>query len=196
METEDLKNRWSSLEEQLKKQEVFNEHITKELLHTKCDKALSRLINYGIFELIVLLAAIPAVIYILGVKKNIPDEYYIFTYCLTGLCVLTLFWQIWKIYDLMQIDFSKTLSNNFRYTNKYNIKIRREKIATLFFVPALALFMIYFYAKLHAPVLLWAIMACVFICLIVYSYWAFKRFYEKNITSILKSLEELKELEE
>jgi membrane protease YdiL (CAAX protease family) len=195
METEDLKNRWLSLEEQLKKQEVFNEHIIKELLKTKSDKALSRLVNYEVFGIIVLLAVIPVIIYALGMKMDIP-EYYIFLYCLTGVYVFTLFWQICKLYDLKHIDFSNTLSNNFRYTNKYNIKIRKEKIVMLFFVPILVLSISYIFAKSNIPVLFWVNMTCVFICAILFTYWSYKRFYDKNIASILKSLEELKELEE
>lgn len=195
METEDLKNRWLSLEEQLKKQEVLNEHIIKELLKTRYDKALSRLINYEAFGVIVLLAAIPVIIYALGRKIEIPG-YSIFLYCMTGVSVFSLFWQICKLYDLKRIDFSNTLSNNFRYTNKYNIKIRKEKIAMLFFIPILILSICYIFAKSNVPVLSWVIVTCTFICVILFTYWSYKRFYDKNIASVLKSLEELKELEE
>jgi hypothetical protein len=194
METEDLKNRWSSLEEQLKKQEIFNKLVAKELLQAKSNKALSRLMTSEVLGAIVLPIVIPAIIYALGMKKN-PLEYY-FLYCMIGFCVAGFFWQLWKIYDLMQIDFSNTLSNNARYTNKYNIKIKKEKILMLFLIPALALSVIYAYAKSNVPALIWAIMICTFICAILYTYWGYKRLYDKNIASILKSLEELKELEE
>ncbi|MDR1202466.1 MAG: hypothetical protein LBL58_12695 [Tannerellaceae bacterium] len=196
METEDLKNRWSSLEEQLKKQEVFNNLVTKELLQTKSNKALSRLMTYEVLGIIVLPIVVPVIIYALGmdIKRN-PFEYY-FLYCMIGICVFGFFWQLWKIYDLMQIDFSNTLSNNARYTNKYNIKIKKEKITMLFVIPALALSIIYIYAKSNVPALIWAFMICTFVCAILYTYWAYKRLYDKNIASILKSLEELKELEE
>jgi O-antigen/teichoic acid export membrane protein len=195
METEDLKNRWLSLEEQLKKQEVFNEQIIKEHLKTKSDRALSRLISYEAFGAIVLLAGIPVIIYALGLKSNL-SEYYIFLYCMTGVCVLGFFWQICKLHDLMQIDFSNTLSNNARYTNKYNVKIRKEKISMSFFVPVLLLPILYIQIKSNMSILFWAIGTCTFVFAIVFTYWSYKRLYDKNIASILKSLEELKELEE
>jgi Flp pilus assembly protein TadB len=194
METEDLKNRWSSLEEQLKKQEIFNKLVTKELLQTKSNKALNRLMTYEILGIVVLPIIIPVIIYALGMKRTL-FEYY-FLYCMIGVCVAGFFWQLWKIYDLMQIDLSNTLSNNARYTNKYNIKIKKEKIIMLFLIPALALSIIYVYAKSNVPALIWASMTCTFVCAILYTYWAYKRLYDKNIASILKSLEELKELEE
>ncbi len=42
----------------------------------------------------------------------------------------------------------------------------------------------------------WVAIIAVFLVVAVIAYWQYKKIYDKNIGSILKSLEELKELEE
>lgn len=195
MELDDMKNTWMSLDERLRKQEVLKESIMKELLQTKSDKALSRLIGYELSGVIVLLVIIPVIIYGMTLHLKLP-EFAIFMYIMLVVCVVGIIWQASKVYGLMQIDFSKVLSNNILYINKYNIKMKREKLIMLFLIPLLALAVIYLYARLNANTVLWAFMFCGFIGAAVYTYWAYKKLYDKNITSILKSLDELKELEE
>lgn len=195
MELDELKNTWTSLDERLKKQEVLKENIMRELLHTKSDKALNRLIGLEVFGDIVILLIIPVIIYAINLHIDWV-EYRIFMYAMLVVSVLTVCWQTYKIYGLMKVDFSKTVSTNIEHANKYNIRIKREKIVMLFFVPVLLLFCVYLYAQLNVSGTLWGFMTCSFIALILFSVWSYKKLYDKNIKSILKSLDELKELEE
>jgi hypothetical protein len=195
MEPDDLKSTWMSLDERLKKQEVLKENIMKELLHTKSDKALNKLIGYEVLGVIVLFLIMPVIVYCLSRRVDLP-EYTVFMYCMLAVCIIGIIWMTVKVYYLTRIDFSKTLSNNILYMNKYNIKIRREKMVMAFFVPLLGLAAIYLYVRLNANALLWVFMSCVFVCAALYSYWSYKKLYDRNIASILKSLDELKELGE
>jgi len=195
MELDDLKNTWASLDDRLKKQEVLKESIMKELLQTKSDKALNRLIAYEVSGVIVLLLVIPLIIYGMDFRVDLP-EYTAFMYCMLVISIIGIIWQALKVYGLMQIDFSKVISNNILYTNKYNIKIKREKMFMLFFIPVLALSIVFLYVRLNANAVLWTFMVCGLIGASLYTYWSYKKLYDKNIASILKSLDELKELEE
>jgi hypothetical protein len=195
MELEELKNRWSALEEQLNKQELLHVKMMREFLYTQSDKNVSRLLGLEVGGLVAPLLGFPVIIYALG-RSGQASEYYLFLYgILIGVCLPGVFCQLFKLYDLIRIDFSKTLNNNIRYTNKYNIKIRKEKITMLFLTPVLFLSCVYIYAKSHVHVWQWAFL---FFCMSVaalLSFWGYKKIC-KNIRSILKSLEELRDLEE
>lgn len=194
MELDELKNSWLSLDERLKKQEVLKENILKEMLHTKSDKALSRLIGLEVFGAIILILVLPVIIY--GMNLHVGFQAYkTFMYIMLVVSILLFFWQAYKVYRLIQIDFSKPVRLNIEHTNKYNICIKREKIGMTFFVPILALVCSYLYAQLNVNMTLWAFMSCTFVALILFTVWSYKK-YDKNIKSILQSLDNLKELEE
>ena len=97
----------------------------------------------------------------------------------------------------MKVDFSKTISDNIYYTNKYNIQIKREKFAVnVIFVPLFVILAILSYAELKVNVQLWIFLICLLLLGSLITYWSYKRLYEKNINSILKSLNEIKQIEE
>jgi Zn-dependent protease with chaperone function len=96
----------------------------------------------------------------------------------------------------MKIDFTKNVNNNSLYLNKYNILIKKNKIYAVFITVILYVFGIYLYSAKHVGITLWIFLACAYIIGIVLTYFQYKKLYDKNIASIQKSLEELKELEE
>jgi len=195
MELEELKNTWSLLDERLKKQEVLKENIMKEILHTKSDKALSRLLNYEVLGMVILLLVIPVIIYALDFHPALP-VYKTFMFCMLIITFLFLGWVGVKIYGLMHINFSKPVNINIEYTNKYNIQIRKEKQVMIFLVPVILIFCFYLYAQLKVNISLWAFLICMSVGAVLFTIWSYKKLYNKNISSILKSLEELKELKE
>ncbi|MDR2949391.1 MAG: hypothetical protein LBV71_09300 [Prevotella sp.] len=195
MELDELKNTWQSLDDRLQKQEVLKRNIMKEMLYTKSDKALSRLFNYEIFGIIVLLLVIPAIIYALNFHPDLPG-YKTFMYIMLVVDIVFFFWQVYKVYGLMQVDFSRTVSTNIQHTNKYNIHIKKEKLVMLFFVPLVLLSCAFLYARLNVNIVLWTFLTCTAIGLVLLTIWSYKKLYDKNIKSILQSLDNLKELEE
>lgn len=195
MELEELKNIWSSLDDRLKKQETLKETIIKEMLKAKSDKALSRLINYELIGILVLLLIIPVIIYAFDLHTKLAGHR-IFMYSMFVISIVLLLWQVIKVYGLMHIDYTKPVNTNIHYANKYNIWIKKEKMVMLFLIPVVLIPCFYFYAVLNVNAFLWAFLICLSVGLVLYSIWSYKKLYDKNITSILKSLDDLKELEE
>ena len=96
----------------------------------------------------------------------------------------------------MKIDFSKKINDNIYYTNRYNIQYNRELIASIVFVgPTIAILIILVYAETKANIYFWVFLACVFLIGILVSYWSVKK-YNRNMAAILKSMNEIKQLEE
>jgi Na+/melibiose symporter-like transporter len=195
MELDELKDTWLSLDERLRKQEILKESILKEMIHSKADKSLSRLINTEIVGIIILLLVMPAIVYAIDFHPHLPG-YTVFMWAMIPICVIGLLWQILKVYKLTRINLTESLSNNIRYTNTYNIWIKREKMVMVVIIPLVGLCVAYLYAQLNVNTTLWAFLTCTFIALCIFTYWSYKKLYNKNIASIMKSLDELKELEE
>ena len=195
MEPEELKNTWLLLDERLKKQEMLKETILKEMIHSKADKSLNRLVNIEIIGIIILLLVMPAVIYAIDFHPHMPG-YKVFMWAMIPICVIGLVWQILKVYKLTRIDLTGSLSNNIRHTNSYNIWIKKEKMVMIVIVPVVGLGVAYMYAQLNVNITLWAFLSCTFLALCIFVYWSYKKLYNKNIASIMKSLDELRELDE
>ena len=196
MELEELKNVWASVDERLKKQEILKECIVKEMIYTKANKSLKRLFWSDSIGIPILLLVIPLVVYAydkFGGKHIIWDSTVIFAgiFCITFLPFL-----VYRVYGLMKIDLSGDLKNNLYYISRYNIQIKWEKIIMVFVGPVLAILISLMLIEAKADVSRWTLWICLFIFMTLYSYWSYNKFYNKNIQSIKKSLEELKELEE
>jgi len=96
----------------------------------------------------------------------------------------------------MKIDSSKEVRNNIHYMNKYKILIVREKFAvTIIIGPTLAILAFLTYYQMNANSYLWTFMVCMIVLATVVTYWFYHK-YNKNIHTILKSPNEIKELEE
>jgi len=198
MELDELKNTWIALDKKLEQNNSLNDRIIKEMLHTKSNKLIGRLIGYEVFGLCVLLAILPLIAYVwlnyTHVTKLMAGSIF-----LISIFAVILFFIVWigiKISILIKIDLSKKVMENIRRTNQYNIFIKREKLISIFFIPIVGIFCSYLYIQVNAPVMAWVGMSCLFAVVIIFTIWSYKRMYDKNIKSILNSLEELKDLEE
>jgi len=196
MELEKLKEIWTSLDDRMQQQEGLKTVIIKEMLLSKSDKALSRLINYSYFGIVLIISVIPLFLWA-------------FRYAHTVLRI-SLFWivfvlVIWilvgGVYGLIKlhkIDFSKSLSSNITVISKYKMFYKRGTVITCS-IGALALALCFVDIFLSQQGMeLWRLVAVITAIpiAIVGSYWEYKRMGMRNINSILNSLEELKELEE
>lgn len=198
MELDELKNTWLALDKKLGENNSLNDRIIKEMLKTKSNKSIGRLIGYEVFSLCVLLMILPLIVY-LWIDSARTSQFMAGAVFLISMFVFTVLLIIWtgiKIAILIKIDLSKEIAENIRRTNRYNILIKREKLGSIFLIPVLGILCSYLYAQVNAHVTLWVFMTCLFIILVLYTIWAYKRIYDKNISSIMRSLEELKELEE
>lgn len=199
MELDELKNTWAALNERLKQSESLNTRIVKEILETKSNKSLSKILRIEIFGAVVLLVGAPFIIFIISIgKSHIKGNSlgYIFLVSIFFFCLLSFVWQTFKLYNLMKVDLSAVVTDNIRIMNRYNIWIQREKLVTWVSIPVMGVLSTYLYVQLHANLFAWVFLTCVFIFATLLTYYQYKKVYDKNINSILKSLDELKELEE
>ena len=199
MELEELKNVWASVDERLKKQEILNKRMIQEALCDKSNKSLNKLVNIELINIVVLLLTIPIWFFLYNwpfYAKFFSTK--ILAVFAIAVSVIYIIWSSYKLkYYVLKIDFSKSIKNNTYYVNKCNIFFKREKIASYFIVtPVISFLAIWCYYELKAPVHLWIFLFVSLIIATFMSYWMNKKIYDKNIQSIKKSLDELKELEE
>jgi hypothetical protein len=96
----------------------------------------------------------------------------------------------------MKFNITKDVGNNILCINRYNIQLKHEKkIGNFFIMPVMVILVTLHYATIKASLPLWATFICAFIVCGLIVYWSYK-IYEKGIDSILKSLEEIRELKE
>lgn len=195
MELNELKDTWSSLDKRLKKQEVIQENILKEMLLTKTNKSLNRLSNYEWFGLAVVMVALP--LPLLLAKDNFSTIQTVLVFVFSAALLYSLIAQIWKIYVLTKIDFSKHLSENIKRINHFNIYIKRERMINYTALPLLLAFFLETYRQAKSINTDRLTAFIIFVCISIgFSIWQYMKFYKKNINSILKSLDNLKELDE
>ncbi len=197
MELNDMKAAWTALDNRLKKNEEFKETIILEMIQTKAGKSMSKLINLDLFGAIVLILIIPFGAFFFDQFRGKFWAWDILVIFSLIVSFLGFIWQVYKIYGLMKVDFSKKIGDNIYYMNRYNIQIKRETIFQyLILIPIFVILAVLTYATMKAPFYLWIFLVCMFVVATLFSYWSYKRIYGKNIESIIKSLSEIKELKE
>jgi len=198
MELEELKNRWTGLEKQLKKNETLNTQIIQGMLYKKSNKSLNKLINIDFFGLAAMLLVIPVCIWLYNhpyLANFLSTK--IFSVVVIVICVLAAIWYCCKLKYAMKIDFSKQIKDNMHIVNKYTVMLKQEKLATYFgLVPILGLLGGFCYYEAKVSFSLWIFLIVGLAFGIIAEYWLYKRFYDTNIQSIRESLDEMKELEE
>ena len=120
MNLENLKSEWSAMNDRMEKQEILKEKIFCQILNTKSDKSLNRLVAYDVVSLIFSILFIPVLLWMFN---NTRIEFMQKTIIIGAIVILAIF-VIWfgiKILVLSKIDFTKTLKNNFFYINRYAI---------------------------------------------------------------------------
>ena len=197
MELEELKTIWSSLDERMRKQEGLNVIIIKEMLVNKSNRGLSKLINYTYFGIIGSLIGIPLVIW------RMNSLYFgIFKTTIFFLGIVLFFYGVitgvYNLKKLLKIDFAKPIGDNIILVQQYKLSIKKQLIAIYTYVGILLfLVVIVFLIDLNKiEPWRWAVIVAVICICFGGAWWEYKRMYRKNIDSILKSLDELKELEE
>jgi hypothetical protein len=196
MEMEELKKLWTSLDERLNKQEVLKESMIKEMIYSKSNKSVSKLLNYEVWGAATNLLVIPFLVFLCNERYKELLAVKFFAYAMILLCIIFVIWQLIKIRGLIKVDFMKNISHNSLLIRKYSIQLQREKLAMHFVGAIAAFFCILLYASLHASLHAWVFLTCMLLFSSLYTYYIRKSFYNKHIDSIRKSLEELKELEE
>lgn len=203
MKIDELKSTWNSLDERLKKQEVFKEKLLKELLNDKADNAFKKIKNGEISKVVASVILIPLSLFLINKSDISLIEVICYsTFLLLG--IFGIFYNGYNLFDLSKFNFSERITMNVKIIENYKIRNKREKIGgAIILFPVIALFYGGIISKMiskgihsTALIVLIAILSITYIGCIIYIIWVYKHFYDKYSNSILKSLDELKELEE
>jgi hypothetical protein len=194
MNLDNLKSEWSAMNDRMEKQEILKEKMFCQILNTKSERSLNRLVAYEVISLIASILFIPALLYMFNrTGMEFVRTVIVGAIVLLGICVV---WYGIKVFVLSKIDFTKTLKNNLFYINKYAVYIKYEKLIGYYFIiPLCVLVDIIYYLKLHVTLYSWLFLSCIGIAAILFTVY-FYRLYNKNISTIQQNLEELRELEE
>ena len=191
---DDLKEAWMALDNRLKKNEELKESIILEIIQGKVEKLIKRWLHSSIFGVIAILLLIPLIVYLLerygGSIWFNAICYWTILFCVVSFVVVILLIRI-----LLKIDFVDSLGNNILNINKYNIFSKRSLVMVYIYSPISFLLCIFRYAELNATLSLWAFLIGMFLSLIIFAFVSIKT-YNKNFKSIIKSLNEIKELKE
>ncbi|MDR0565556.1 MAG: hypothetical protein LBG47_00735 [Prevotellaceae bacterium] len=198
MEPEELKNVWKSIDEHLKKQEVLKENIIRKMIYDRANRSLSKLMRYEMLGIAVILFAIPTLAFLANFKpfrEQMQGAGGIFVWGMLAICAAYLAWSLIKIVALTKVDFTKNIKETSLLVAGYNIWIQKEKIVSAALSIAIALGAIWMYMVGHATIFQWTSLACALTGGIFLTCYMF-RVYDRNISAIRQSLEELKEPEE
>lgn len=210
MELEEIKNAWLSVDERLKKQEMLNANLIKEMAYKKTSKSLNTLQRSEFMAFPIMLATIPLMVWAYGYFGGKFIMWDILTISSLIFLVAYLPFLVWKAHYLMKMDLDGNLKNNLQYINKFAIFVKKEKVAACFYIPVFTIIIFAMLTeitmftvekigvekgmKFLAPVIVFTV--CVSICTILFTIWSYKKIYDKNIKAIRDNLAELKEMEE
>ena len=197
MELEEMKERWAALNDCLERTEMLQESVIRELVQTKGEKSVSRLINWETFGFVVTILIIPYSIYVyhrFGGHFAMWDLFIRVAIVVDGLLVL---WTGYKLYGLMKIDFTKVVKENILRVNRYTVQITREKIFTAAIIgPLFVILSVVMYIEMKAPDFIWGVLFGVVVATTVACYWLYKRVFDKNIRRLQESLAVIEEVGE
>jgi hypothetical protein len=188
---------WASVDERLGKQELLKESIIRKMIREKSNRSLRRLLDFEIVCLAINLFAIPVLLLLkpLYVQRPYWNGKAVAA-ALIIFCVAAVIWGLFKIAKLMSMDFMKSVRRNSLLINSYNLWIGKEKMAGFFIVPPLYIMCIWYYAILHVNAISWTFLACTLLFSVFFTFYIYRRVYDRHINTIRQSLEELKDLEE
>ncbi len=195
MELEDLKQRWTSLEERLKKQEILNEKLVREIRHTKSGP-LNVLINYIYFGIVLCTLAIPLVIYTYSRTYFGGFKTFIFVLAVI-LLVISIIIGIKNLFHLKRVDFTKNISDNIYHIQTFKINNKKQNLVG--YIGATLIFMLVLIACVLSPDMelwRWIVIGLAAPVAIIASYLEYNKIYKAQTNALLRCLDELKELEE
>ena len=197
MELEEMKERWAALNDRLERTEMLQESVIRELVQTKGEKSVSRLINWETFGFVVTILIIPYSVYVyhrFGGHFAMWDLFIRVAIVVDGLPVL---WTGYKLYGLMKIDFTKVVKENILRVNRYTVQITREKIFTAAIIgPLFVILSVVMSIEMKAPDFIWDVLFGVVVATTVACYWLYKREFDKNIRRLQESLAVIEEVGE
>lgn len=111
MELDELKNRWSELDKQLRTNKALNETIILKMAQGKVEKSINRLLGMEIISTVIVIMVFSFIIYSFEAHHETMKTFWNILIIFCGvLCFATIFWEIYKVLTLMKIDLSKEVN--------------------------------------------------------------------------------------
>ena len=204
METHEMKAIWQSIDERLKKQELFRQEQVRDVLRAKTSKSLGVLHRLEVVNTTILLVIFPVVAWAFDLvlkngMKNFPSIFtfvkvFLISFLILG--AIQLLWTLYKIIVLSRIDLAGNIRENTRLIHGYNLMVRRETVVNLILTPFFIGAGVYLFASLHVSFAWWSFQVCAYLFAIVMSFYFWYRIYKPHMAAVQKSLEELKDLDD
>lgn len=191
-----MKYTWNVLDKRLNKMELIHDSLIRNIIQTKVNKSIDRLRNWEIVGAAVVILVIPFITYLYLTTHRDFLAWHLFMILAAIMCVFLSFWQISKVQRLMKIDYSKNISRNINHINRFKIQYEKEKLFMNLVGPVFLILIAINYAQMNARLYQWVLMISLILFTAIYSFWCYKAIIKQKIPTILKSMEELKELEE
>lgn len=197
MELEQLKEIWTSFDRRMQQQDGLNTTIIREMLIQKSDRALSRMINYNYFGIIVCIVIFPVLVWCwtVGLSLNFIGRFMVpIALVFMFFCIVM---GILQLKQLHRINFSQPVNENMYRVQKISLFNKRYLLISYIFASVYILVIIVLtliFVRI-APWRWWIAATAISVGILL-AVWEYKRMYRRNIDSIMSSLEKLKELEE
>ena len=194
MELDDLKEAWTALDNRLSRNEELKESIILEMIQGKVEKLIKKWLRSSIFGTSVLFLIIPFIVYSL---ERFGGSIWFNAICYWSIlfCIISFIYVLFQIRLLLKIDFSESIGNNIININKYDISGKRFLVVVYIYSPVSFILAVAQYYESNATLSLWIFLIVMFSFAILFSIFSIKM-YHKNFKSIIKSLNEIKELKE
>lgn len=190
---DNFKETWAVLNSKLDGTKLLNDRIIHEMLQTKSNRSLGRLMCYELMGFFILLLIVPMCIF-KWVDSPSLHGLLISCFVVIGICIV---WQVIKLLLLLGINLSGKITGNIRKVNRYALYIKWEKQGSfLLLIPWACFICFYVLIAYNLSPVMWGVTISLILFILVYTIWSYKQLYNKNIDSIRQSLEELKELKE
>lgn len=195
MELDDLKKTWIALDNVSKENKKLKETLIIKMIERNADSSTSKLLRWDVFNFII---SILVLFFCTFIYHYYGGRFLIWNITIVFaaiVCAISSIWYVYKINQLMKVNFSKKVSENIYRINRYNILVKKEKIIScliIFPVFVILTAFVLFYTKTNTQS--WIICVVLFFVAFIMTYWSYKRIYHKNIDDILRSLDEIKEL--
>jgi len=157
---------------------------------------LSALLKYSYLGIVVMIVILAFIIYEFRLQPLGTFRMAMFIYAalmVTG----TLFTIIYNLLLLRKIDFTQNVGQNIQLIHNYK-KGARKQLVVIYSVVIIFVTMVTIATLLGPPMepWRWTVMGIALVVGVIAGYWEYKKMYKEKTEAILRSLEELKELEE
>lgn len=190
-----MKTAWVEVGKRLERQGFYTESIIRGAIADRSQRSVNKLLWFEIAGVIILAGVLPFIIWVYTSPRfanvALARE---FMFTLMIFVPLALVWTLVKISVLFPVDMTGSIVSNLRCIRRYELYVGYERKSMYFAVPFLLLFCGVLFILQGAPFVVWVSLVVMYIVVILFTVYNYKRLYPRNISRIKESLNELRDL--